>query len=69
MIGHAREQRSNAGRSDGNPREIVIEIAGKTQAKMHELMDEANDMLEGLVRYRIMKVEREFLEASRIVRD
>ena len=36
---------------------------------MHDLMNEANDMMEGLVRYRIVKVERGFLEASRILRD
>lgn len=60
---------NNPGRFDGNPREVVLEIASQTQSKMHDLMIEANDRLEGLVQYRIVKVEREFLEASRTLKD
>jgi hypothetical protein len=60
---------TNPGRFDDNPREVVMKIASMTQSRMHELMDEVRYRLETLVGDPIAEVEREFLEASRILKD
>jgi hypothetical protein len=59
----------NLGRFHGNPGETVMDIASKTQSTIHELMDEARHKLEELVPGQIAEIEREFLQASRILRD
>ena len=60
---------SNPGRFDGNVRDVVMEIASKTQSRIHEFRDEARDRMEELANALTKVAEREFLEASQILKD